>query len=280
MATQTPAYQTVSESFARIGRSIYDPLQTKCLRLRYLRELIWNEAHDKNAFLKDQNDIIYAIRLGICKVEIAEMVSLFQAMPYSPKLRKHAGDQARSAALTLRHSPAVQKMHRQWPLLDHQDRMNCLKDISRIMIRVLNDQDFLLINDPIIGKATMANGAAMQVETDKSATFHLVSVSSSTLDLEDFFQVISLLWHEHTHIYMSHLRDAFDQKRIPYNHNLYDDARKVSLLAAHRVIGNIVLSRDIYQSEPEEKLCYFTQDVFYTTLRYQPPANSMAMRHG
>ena len=282
MEAQTSVHKTVSEIFARTGKRVYDPLLWACMRLATLRESIWNEVFDRDALLKDENNINYAIKPNVGKAEIAEMVSLFQAMPYSPKLRKHAGDQARSVALMLRHSPSVQKMHQQWPLLDHQDRMNCLKDISGIMIRMLNDQDFLCINQPLIGKAVMPRGCAMQVNVhkhpDDGILFHLISVGSPALDLEDFYQAASLLWHEHNHIYMAHLRDAFDQQTIPHDHVLYNDARKASRLT--NVIGNIILSRDIYQSEPEEKLCYFTQDVFYTTLRYQPPANNMAMRHG
>lgn len=162
--------------------------------------------------------------------------------------------------------------------------MASLKTMSQAITRSINENRPLIINNPLIAKAQLTTGAAMQVNTyrqpGQNIDFMMISINHATLASPDFDQTSAMLWHEHWHIYMAYLREAFDCGELAQDHALYHDARKASLISACNILGNITLSETLYRAEPEEKLCYQSQNIFYRVLRYNPPAPGMTPHHG
>lgn len=273
----------LSEGFGLVGSSIHDPLAATCRRIGALRHKIIDYATAHNLFTHNGNGMVIGLKPGTCTAEIAEMAALLDTIPYSPALQTQATLQAGLAARSFRQSSSFQSMRAQWGALSEDARMACLKTMSQAMTRSINENHPLIINDPLLTKARLTGGAAMQVNNYRHPTqdinLLMISINHATLDSPDFDKTAAMLWHEHLHVYMTHLRDAFDQGEITPDHALYHDARKASLISACNIPGNNTFSETLYRSEPEEKLCYQSQDVFYRVLRYKPSAPGMTSHH-
>ncbi len=276
MAQNTRPHRSLSEGFGRVGQQTHDPVSAACLRIAYLRAQVIDYANRHNAYIRDKNKFIIGLQPDTCTAELTEMTALFNTLGYSHALQTQANLHAGKSARSFRESETAQRVCAQWPTLPEDAKIAALKIMSKAMIHEINREEEIILNAPSIVRATLAQGVAMQVSAYTNEThkmdFLIVAINRPTLAHTDFDNTAAMLWHEHEHVFMANLCAAYDCGWITPDHELYEDARKSSIIAAHNILGNSFLSYETYRAEPEEKLCHQSQNVFYRVLRYQPPA--------
>ncbi len=271
-----------SAGYGRI-RQPGDPVGETCRQIAQMRQYVMDYAQSHDAHIRDENNFLVGMKPGICQREINEITRLFNSLAYSPALQEHMNLLAGMTARDLRDHPSAQATGAHWSTLPEDAKMNSLRVLSKAFVKRINDSAGypLILNNPDIKKGTLAKGAIMQVTSHRYPGHDLdiqtISISKDYLARYSFDMISPPLWHEHQHVHMAYLREAFEAGDIEPEHKLYEDIRKSVTIAHYGIVANYFLSYEMYRSEPEEKLCHQAQNVFDRVLHYkpQPPAHRM-----
>lgn len=280
---------TISTYFGKARRPVANPCVAVCMKLADIRLSMRKDANLNDGYLRDSHENIISLKPDRYTTQIKQIVSLFGELSHSGFIFQHASAISREAAMSLKNKPDLVKMRKEWPYLSEREKIKALRDISEIMTNILNASDqALCLNYPTITLAKFPEASSQKIGMQvqhymtplRDQTLAQISVNREGLETQGFNEAVSMLWHEHMHMYMAALRDCYSAGFIDSRSPLYEDAERSFIIHQCNIVGNINLSDEIYRAEPEEKLCYFTQDVFYKTFSYQPPANNIKFHRG
>ena len=251
-----------------------------CMEIARHRHDLLGRAHADNGFIRDDALQIKSLDKKRYSAEIVTIVELFHRLQHDDTFYTHCSGLARQAAAFAKRDSALSALRTQWEALNEAQRLDGLRILSRIFTNVLSDSDKgLCLNYPVLAlakfPAASCDTIAMQIQnpypaTDYGFSFYLLSINRDMLENMDFVNAGTLLWHEHQHMYMSGLRDMLRDDTMTPEHPLYKETYRSKTINDYKITGNISLAHEIYYAEPEEKLCYFTQDIFNRAFRYVP----------
>lgn len=284
---------SLSHSFGVIRHPVADPVTAVCVNIAHLRGTVLDDAEKNDGFIKDKNGNFLQLDPVRYKNDIAELTRRFDTIPFRDKLFNHGGALSHAVARKLKINTQVQDMRSQWPGMSHEQKIKSLSDISTIMIDTINDSErWLCLNYPTLALAQFAATKTiigMQVQEqripgagyddDDLATLTLISVNRDCHSLQNFDEAVSMLWHEHMHMYMSAMRDGLKRGFLKQDNLLYKDIRNSCTIAEYKITGNFYLAESIYLAEPEEKFCYAAQTVFHSAFSPAPVAE-MRQQYG
>lgn len=272
------SFENISAGFGRARMPVENPFLCACMEIAQRRSALLARAQAENGFILDQAQNVKELDKKRYGGEISAIAALFHKLQHDNALYSHCSGLARQAAAFAKRDPVIAELRADWAQLDNHQRLEGFKALSRMMVDILNDsEESLCLNYPMMALARFPEASratiAMQVQAfappgDKNASLYLMSVNDDMLRNADFNGSASFLWHEHQHVYMSGLRSMLQEGFLPAAHPLYQEAYKSKTIQDYKITGNISLAHDIYYAEPEEKLCYFTQDIFNKVFRY------------
>lgn len=265
----------LTRHFPHVKMQGVNPLLLNCMNIAKLHRYIQEDAQAHDGYARDKAGQITGLDPQRYAPQIQQIISLFDNIQHSTTMNRYGRVMARDSAQRLKHHPAVMDLRAQWTNLPERERMKGLRLLSDTMIEVMNESDpVLLFHPPVMGASDIAPAdtvIAMQVQQHQAPhqphDFTLITINRSSLRDLPFNHLAAMLWHEHQHIYMSGLRDAYQRQQIKQDHPLYEDAVRSHTIGQYKITGNIKLSTALYRAEPEERLCYFTQDIFENNFR-------------
>ena len=279
---------SLSTGFGRV-RNI-DPITAACMEIARLRSSMVEHAYANGNVNTDENNNPRGIKAEKYRDIITNVITLFKGIRHSTDFYSHSAALARDATRGMKMRPDVTQMRQSWPKMNHQEKIEGLRQLSALMIDSLNKSEYsLCLNYPSIAIATFPKatrdlvGMLLQQYSIGAGRnpplMHLISVNRETLDKADFNQVSAMLWHEHHHIYMGGMRSCLQQGFISNKHPQFDEIQRSDTITKYRITGNIGTCKDIYHAEPEEDLCAYVQDIFQKTFSYIPETG-LKIQHG
>ncbi len=267
------ASSDLASKFPHVKMPVENNLLLTCMSIARLRSFMQADAAAHNGYVRDQKGQITGLNTARYAAQIKEITALFNNIPHSTTMYRYSHVMARDVATRLKKKPDVAALHQDWQSLPPPEQMKGLRLLSDTMIDVMNETDgSLLFNTPVLGLSniprTSTTMVAMQVQKydprqrTSAPDLTLITVNREILSGMSFNLIAAMLWHEHQHIYMTGLREAYANKDIKREHPLFEDACRSHTIDQYKITGNIQLSQALYYAEPEEKLCYFTQDIF------------------
>lgn len=274
------AFENISAGFGRARMPADNLLLRTCMEIAQRRQRLQEDALAHNGYIRDDQQNIKGLDNKLYGGEISLIAALFHKLQHDNNLYSHCSDLARQAATRAKRDPVIADLCATWDTLDLKQRLTGLCAVSRIMTNVISGSDKMLrLNYPMLAltkyPAAAHDTIAMEMRAfsrpgSKEASIYLLPINNHILAKSDLNSSLSMLWHEHQHIYMSALRDMLRDGLMARAHPLYKETYKSKTICEYRIVGNILLADDIYRAEPEEKLCYFTQDIFDKVFRYEP----------
>lgn len=275
-----PDFTNIANGFGRARMPVENPFLSACMEIAQRRQNLITRAQAENGYIRDQDQNIKHLDKNRYSHDIKQIAALFGQLQHGSTLYSHCRALAQQAALLAKCDPDIDALRVNWGSADERQRLTGLKILSRIITDSLNESDKgLCLDYPVLSLARYPAASretiAMQVQyfnppQNPKTAMHLIAINSDMLNKTDFDTSTAQMWHEHQHIYMSGLRDMLRDGFLPTGHPLFKDAYKSKTINEYKIIGNIGLASDIYYAEPEEKLCYHTQNTFQTALRHIP----------
>ncbi len=251
-----------------------------CMEIAQRRSSLIARAEAESGYIRDEQQNVIHLDKSRYGDDIKRIAMLFDKLQHNNALYAHCSGLARQAAALAKRDPILADLRADWDLANTQERFVGLKDLSRIITHVLNESEHdLRLDYPTLSlakfpKAT-AETIAMQVQCfnpprGQQPPIYLMAINNDLLTKAAFDNSTAQLWHEHQHVYMSGLRDMLRDGFMTPHHPLYTETYKSKTIQDYRITGNLTLAADVYYAEPEEKLCYATQDIFNRVFRYVP----------
>ncbi len=272
--------ENISAGFGRARMPFENVLLSTCMEIAERRRNLIERAQAEDGYIRDEAQNIKHLNKARYGADIKIIAALLDKLQHDSALYNHCSGLARQAAALAKRAPVIAALRADWDRLDGHQRSEGLKALSRIITDVLNDsEEALCLNYPTVSLARFPsatrNAIAMQVQCfnppgDEQTAIYLMAINHDMLMKTDFDNSTAQLWHEHQHVYMSGLRDMLRDGFLTPAHPLYKEAYKSRTIQDYKITGNIGLADDMYYAEPEEKLCYSTQNIFNRVLRYVP----------
>ncbi len=280
-------FENISAGFGRARMATDNPLLTTCMEIAQRRSNLMARAQTEDGYIRDADQNIKHLDRKRYDADIKLIAALFEKLQHGGALYGHCSGLARQTATLAKRDQAVTDLRASWDGSDQYQRIAGLKGLSRIITDVLNESEpGLCLNYPTLSlarfPAATCDTIAMQVQCftpprNQQPPIYLMALNSDMLMKTSFEDSTAQLWHEHQHVYMSGLRDMLRDGFLPPTHPLYKETYKSKTIQDYKIVGNISLAKDIYYAEPEEKLCYSTQNLFSRVLRYTPEPPVVAM---
>lgn len=274
---------TLTGKFPQVRTPSGNNLLQTCISLAHLKRGLHEHAAAHNAYACDPAGTRISVDLEVYGPTIRQMISLFDNIQHSTTMYRYGRVMAQDAAAQLRRQPAVIQLAQDWHDLPGPEKMKGLRLLSDTMLDVMNkSDDALLLNMPLLQMTniprTSSTPIAMQVQQIKAGphpyapTVSMIQVDRGCIEKMSFPAISAMLFHEHQHLYMAALREAFQDNLLPRGHALFEDACRSHTVHQYKLNGNINIAAALYRAEPEERLCYYAQDVFEKSFGCAPTA--------
>ena len=282
----------ISAHFGKVRQPVAHPTVAACMQIASLRQKMIQHAELNDGFIFDKAGCRQRVK-DTYNPDILAMAELFDSIQHGERLYTYCGALSREAARIKTH-PDIMQMRQEWQSLSASQKLAALRVLSTHMVDVLNKSQYsLCLNYPVITMATYPEASrdriAMQVakyepfkrdvDDDKGISLSHISVNRDKPSLNNFDATVAMLWHEHIHMYMQGMRACLHEGYLRSNHPLYEEISKSDLIQKYKITGNFSYAEKLYYAEPEEKLCYFAQNIFQTVFRYIP-AQDMGLAYG
>ncbi len=274
------SFENISPGFGRAKMPVENLFLTTCMEIAQRRNDLMTRALAEGGYIRDTEQNIKHLDQRRYGADIKLIATLFDRLQHSGALYGHCSGLARQAASVAKHDKAIADLREAWDSSDQHQRCAGLKSLSRIITDVLNHSEpGLCLNYPTLSlarfPAATRKAIAMQVQffnppRTQHPPVYLIAINDDMLMNSSFDNSTAQIWHEHQHVYMSGLRDMLRDGLLLPAHPLYKEAYKSKTVQDYKITGNITLAHDIYYAEPEEKLCFATQDIFNRVFRYVP----------
>lgn len=247
------------------------PLEMRCRIFQHIRKSVEKRVQDHKLYTVDDNNQVTSILTAPFVREEDALIKLLQSFHYTDRYKDFFKRNAEKLGQEIAQTMPLQALPKEWAEAGLSRKLSHLKNLARTQFNLFA-HDGLHFTPPEIETIAMPPDIAGRYESgshnlSSKVRDKRIYISSRHIQNSPPHEVYKTQWHEGVHSLCQNFAAACHQGLLTRVNPFYADAQVECERKKYGAATSSVFFPRAYQADPEERLAYETENVFFESWR-------------